>query len=81
MLKQNTGRDSLPGAEGRNLKKGFHFHHNIFLKHPSIRSASKRGRDHSKTRLKAHALYSGGLSRDLDVNSVEFKDSSASCHQ
>ncbi|KAL4303777.1 hypothetical protein GQ457_10G009100 [Hibiscus cannabinus] len=26
-------------------------------------------------------VYSGGLSRDLDVNSVEIKDSSASCHQ
>ncbi|KAL4320158.1 hypothetical protein GQ457_18G025600 [Hibiscus cannabinus] len=26
-------------------------------------------------------IYSGGLSRDLDVNSVEIKDSSASCHQ
>ncbi|KAL4319018.1 hypothetical protein GQ457_18G012920 [Hibiscus cannabinus] len=26
-------------------------------------------------------VYSGGLSRDLDVNYVEIKDSSASCHQ
>ncbi|KAL4309215.1 hypothetical protein GQ457_01G016580 [Hibiscus cannabinus] len=26
-------------------------------------------------------VYSGELSRDLDVNSVEIKDSSASCHQ
>ncbi|KAL4278071.1 hypothetical protein GQ457_03G016240 [Hibiscus cannabinus] len=26
-------------------------------------------------------VYSGGLSRDLDVNSVEIKDSSALCHQ
>ncbi|KAL4309884.1 hypothetical protein GQ457_01G023980 [Hibiscus cannabinus] len=26
-------------------------------------------------------VYSGGLSRVLDVNSVEIKDSSASCHQ
>ncbi|KAL4301678.1 hypothetical protein GQ457_10G009180 [Hibiscus cannabinus] len=26
-------------------------------------------------------VYSGGLSRDLEVNSVEIKDSSASCHQ
>ncbi|KAL4308657.1 hypothetical protein GQ457_01G022450 [Hibiscus cannabinus] len=31
--------------------------------------------------LVENKVYSVGLSRDLDVNSVEIKDSSASCHQ
>ncbi|KAL4369191.1 hypothetical protein GQ457_05G027620 [Hibiscus cannabinus] len=31
--------------------------------------------------LRKPPFYSGGLSRDLDVNSMEIKDSSASCHQ
>ncbi|KAL4383567.1 hypothetical protein GQ457_15G017320 [Hibiscus cannabinus] len=67
------------------------YHHRTtshrLITHPTKSNSISRLTQHfAKAKTTAHSgsprpIYSGGLSRDIDVISMEIKDSSASCNQ